>query len=73
MLNLQHLYLLKYHSFRSIGLPEQLSISNENMAIFFAKELLRVYPTTKMLLAGQSTQMHFSSMQSIKIMEIPKI
>lgn len=73
MLNLYHLYLLKYHSFRCLDLPERLSISNEYMAVPFAKELFKVYPTTKMLLAVQSAQMHFSSMQSIKIMEIPKI
>lgn len=43
------------------------------MAMVFAKELSKVHPTTKMLLAVQSAQMHFSSRQSIKIMEIPKI
>jgi len=41
--------------------------------MLFAKELFKAYPTTKMLLAVQSAQMHFSSMQSIKIMEIPKM
>lgn len=70
--NLYHLYWLKYHLFRSLDLPEQLSSSNE-LAMLFTKELFKVYPTTRMLLAVQNAQMHFSSMQSVKTMEITKI
>lgn len=41
--------------------------------MLFAKELFKVYPTTELLLAVQSSEMHFSLMKSVKIMEIPKI
>lgn len=38
-----------------------------------AKELFKVYPTVKLSLAVQNAQIHFSSMQSMKIVKIPKI